>query len=111
VSTEVREIKKSLLKADEEVEDKIAKEGGGCKSHQKGYGCQKRDKWRTSRRKKVEDIDGGGDDDHADENTPNPHSRQKRISNFNSYTRVTKRHVRDISCYGVAALFPLIFCF
>jgi hypothetical protein len=28
VSTEVREIKKSLLKADEEVEDKIAKEGG-----------------------------------------------------------------------------------
>ena len=57
VSTELKEIKKSLLKADEEVEDKIAKEGGDAESHQKGHGCQKRDKWRTSRRKKVEDID------------------------------------------------------
>ena len=41
MSTEVKEIKKSLLKVDEEVEDKIAKEGGDAKAIKKGMDAKK----------------------------------------------------------------------
>ena len=73
MSTDPKEIKKSLLKADEEVEDKIAKEGGDAEAIKKGMDAKKGINGEHSGRKKVEDIDD--DDDHADENTPNPHSR------------------------------------
>ncbi len=42
MSTEVEEIKKSLLKADEEeVEDKIAKEGGDAEAIKRGMDAKK----------------------------------------------------------------------
>ena len=41
MSTDAKEIKKSLLKADEEVEDKIAKEGGDAEAIKKGMDAKK----------------------------------------------------------------------
>ncbi len=69
VSTEDKEIKKSLMKADEEVEDKIAKEGGDAGAIKKGVDTKKETNGEQTEEKKIEDID---DDDHVDENTPNP---------------------------------------
>jgi len=44
VSTEDKEIKKSLLESDQEVEDKIAKEGGDAVAIKKGID-KNEDKW------------------------------------------------------------------
>jgi hypothetical protein len=69
VSTEDKEIKKSLSEADEEVEDKIAKEGGDAVAIKKGIETKKGTKGEQAEEKNVEDLD---DVEHVDENTPNP---------------------------------------
>ena len=69
VSTEDKEIKKSLSEADEEVEDKIAKEGGDAAAIKKGMEAKKGTNVEQAEGQKVEDLD---DVDHVDENTPNP---------------------------------------
>ena len=69
VSTEDKEIKKSLLESDQEVEDKIAKEGGDAVAIKKGIDTKKKTNGEQVEEQKVEDLD---DVDHVDENTPNP---------------------------------------
>jgi hypothetical protein len=69
VSTEDKEIKKSLFEADEEAEDKIAKEGGDAVAIKKGIETKKKANGEQVEEQKVEDLD---DVDHVDENTPNP---------------------------------------
>lgn len=68
--SEDKEIKKSLLKADEEVNDKIAKEGWDAEAIKKGIDAKKGTNGEQAEEKNIEDI--GDDDDHVDENTPNP---------------------------------------
>jgi hypothetical protein len=69
VSTEDKEIKKSLFEADQEAEDKIAKEGGDAVAIKKGIETKKKTSGEQAEEQKVEDLD---DVDHVDENTPNP---------------------------------------
>ena len=69
MSTEDKEIKKSLSEADEEVDDKIAKEGGDAAAIKKGMETKKGTNVQQAEEQKVEDLD---DVDHVDENTPNP---------------------------------------
>jgi hypothetical protein len=69
VSTEDKEIKKRLSEADEEVEDKIAKEGGDAAAIKKGIEAKKGTKGEQAEEKNAEDLD---DAEHVDENTPNP---------------------------------------
>ncbi len=69
MSTEDKEIKKRLLRADEEVEDKISKEGGDAEAIKKGIAAKKGTNGEQIEDESVEDIDDG---EHVDENTPNP---------------------------------------
>ena len=70
MSAEDKEIKKRLLRADEEdVEDKIAKEGGDTEAIKKGIGAKKGANGEQVEDENVEDIDDG---EHVDENAPNP---------------------------------------
>ena len=76
MSTEDKEIKKRLLKADEEVEDKIAKEGGDAEAIKKGIDAKKGTNGEQAEEKNVEDID---DDEIMLMKIPQiPHSRYKK---------------------------------
>ncbi len=69
MSTEDKEIKKRLMRADEDVEDKMAKEGGDAEAIKKGMEAKNGTSGEQVGNENVEDIDDG---EHVDENAPNP---------------------------------------